>query len=124
MLNCQKHAVWVISLLTNANISLWFKNKRSKKRKLAEHEAHLLPGPQQKKVRIQFFEKEIDSLTQWFNDDGRPSKEAINEYTNILNNQRQVASISLLTNANISLWFKNKRSKKRKLAEHEAHLSL
>ena len=76
-----------------------------------------LPAPQPKKCfkpRITFSQNEIDNLTEWFNVDERPSKEAMNQFTDILNIPRQMASIRLLTHESIYFWFKNKRSKKRK----------
>ena len=76
-----------------------------------------LPAPQPKKSfkpRITFSQNEIDTLTEWFNADERPSKEAMNQFTDILNIPRQMASIRLLTYESIYFWFKNKRSKKRK----------
>ena len=76
-----------------------------------------LPAPQPKKTfkpRITFSQNEIDTLTEWFNADERPSKEAMNQFTDILNIPRQMASIRLLTYESIYFWFKNKRSKKRK----------
>ena len=66
------------------------------------------------KPRITFSQNEIDNLTEWFNEDERPSKEEINQYTDILNIPRQMASIRLLTPDSIYFWFKNKRSKKKK----------
>ena len=54
------------------------------------------------------------SLTEWFNEDERPSKEAMNQFTDILNIPRQMASIRFLTHESIYFWSKNQRSKKRK----------
>ncbi|CAB3983932.1 DNA-binding SATB1 [Paramuricea clavata] len=66
------------------------------------------------KPRITFSQNETDNLTEWFNEDERPSREVMQQYTEILNIPRQMASIRLLTQESIYFWFKNKRSKKRK----------
>lgn len=76
-----------------------------------------LPAPQPSKnfkPRITFSQNETDNLTEWFNEDERPSREVMQQYTEILNIPRQMASIRLLTTESIYFWFKNKRSKKRK----------
>ena len=66
------------------------------------------------KPRITFSQNEIENLTEWFNEDQRPSKEVMQQYTDILNIPRKIASIRLLTPESIYFWFKNKRSKKRR----------
>ena len=67
------------------------------------------------KPRISFSQNEIESLTEWFNEDKGPTREVMRQYTDILNIPRQMASIRLLTPESIYFWFKNKRSKQRKL---------
>lgn len=80
----------------------------------------LLPSSQQKqgknlKPRITFTQHDTDNLNEWFNKDERPSKEVMQHYTDILNIPREIASLRLLQPESIHFWFKNKRSKKRKL---------
>ena len=66
------------------------------------------------KPRITFSPNEIEKLTQWFEEEERPSKEVMQKYTEVLNVPRKAASIRLLSPESIFFWFKNKRSKKKR----------
>jgi hypothetical protein len=67
------------------------------------------------KPRISFSQNEIENLTEWFDKDERPSRDVMRQYTDILNIPRKMASIRLLTPESIYFWFKNRRSKQRKV---------
>jgi hypothetical protein len=57
---------------------------------------------------------ELSNLNKWYDDNERPDKEIIEEYTNILNEARSQKSKRMLTPDSIAMWFKNKRAKRRR----------
>ncbi|XP_046848979.1 uncharacterized protein LOC124442516 isoform X2 [Xenia sp. Carnegie-2017] len=70
------------------------------------------------KPRVTFDpQTELTMLQQWFEQNERPNKDIMMEYTNILNEARAMNNKQDLSYDSIAMWFKNRRAKKRRIEE-------